>query len=155
MFQRPVNPSEPGLQFVHQAIGGYIHCGRSHRYITVGKRPMVALFILLFRLLKLSGQPIVVRIASVGEVLPLVGPLSFCLFADFHPFQLFGIGKLTLRQVNGGKPFSRTLRAISRIYSPADSKSASGAWLHSEKPIEGTPFRQPSITTPLFRNNAH
>lgn len=102
-----------------------------------------------FRLLKLSGQPIIVRIASVGEVLPLVGPLSFCLFADFHPFQLFGVGEVDIEAGQRRQAFSRTLRAISRIYSPAGSKSASGAWLHSEKPIEGTPFRQPSITTPI------
>ena len=78
--------------------------------------------------------------------------LVHCPFACsqiFTPFNSLVSGKLTLRQVNGGKPFSRTLRAISRIYSLAGSKSASGVWLHSEKPIEGTPFRQPSITTPI------
>ena len=70
---------------------------------------MVALFILLFRLLKLSGQPIVVRIASVGEVLPLVGPLSFCLFADFHPFQLFGIGEVDIEAGQRRQAFFQNL----------------------------------------------
>ena len=60
-----------------------------------------------------------------------------------------GLPPLTLRQVNGGNPFSNTRRAISRIYVPAGSKSASWSWLHSEKPIEGTPFKQPSMTTPI------
>ena len=65
---------------------------------------MVALFILL-------STPQTLRSANssahrlCGQSSPLVGPLSFCLFADFHPFNSLVSGKLTLRQVNGGKPF--------------------------------------------------
>ena len=58
---------------------------------------MVALFILFFSLFKFSGQPIIMRIAPVGKVLPFVGPLSLGLFADFHPFQLFGVGEVDIK----------------------------------------------------------
>ena len=57
---------------------------------------MVTLFITGFSIFKFSGQPIIVRISSVGEILPLIDPLPFGLFADSHPFQVFGIGKVDI-----------------------------------------------------------
>ena len=49
------------------------------------------------------------RIAPVGEVLPLVDPLPLRLAADFHPFQLFRIGEVDIEAGERRQPFFQYL----------------------------------------------
>ena len=55
---------------------------------------MVILLIFGIVVLKLAGQPVVMGITAMREILPFIGPLSFGLFADFNSLEFLYIGEI-------------------------------------------------------------
>jgi len=66
-----------------------------------------------------------------------------------HNVIYFTAGKLTFRQVYSGKPFLITFSMIFGAYFLATEKSASGEKSNNENPIEGIPFKLPSMVAPI------
>ena len=57
---------------------------------------MVILLVFSIVVLKLTGQPVVMGISSMGKVFPFISPLPFGLFANLHTLQFFGIGEVDI-----------------------------------------------------------
>ena len=94
---------EPAFHLFGQRVGGGIHRGGGDGCVAVGQCPVVGGLVLRVAVDKLARQPVVGRVAPVGKVLPLVGPLPLGLAAHAHAFQFLVGGEVHVEARQGGQ----------------------------------------------------